>query len=1218
MNPPGWPPGYGPSSQAPPSGTGSTNEWGVPVQPVYGQPGGFGTTPSNNFATTPTSEPSFQPAPYAYTAPSAPVSAPSTSDPMQTGYSNSSNSSTEYSRGLITPIPGAPKQTEVYERPSSEPNLPNPGSSSSMAVKRDPKAVFSATRKPLEVVSTPKAFILRLRDSPSKILQIERKNSHPGQYMELETPPNVTSKIAVYNAYGILGIVVLQSENGEAESYLMLITGVEVVGTIQQIPVYRIVQTALVTFHPRNEYFYSQMPKPPFSMMKDFIESGLFYFSLDYHLTHTQQRLAALDTESEPMHRLADRRFFWNRFLARSFVNKRLDDFVTVVIRGNVAIAEGQHLPESRKECELAIISRLSCMRAGTRYNARGVNDNGDVGNFVESEQILITSNRVSSFVQIRGSVPVFWEEPLLKSGHTPTLARTPEASTPAFKRHFDDLLGLYERVHIINLLAKKKKELVVAEAYEDQLTRWKGLDSEKIRYTHFDFHAECAKGYENISRLVNARIVKEDLVAHFGYFAKDPSSGNVLSQQHGIFRTNCLDCLDRTNVTQTALGREMLSLQIRDSDGSNGIVSDQTRLGVALNEMWADNGDALSKAYTGTGAMKSSYTRKGKHTLAGMLDDGLKSVTRFYINTFKDSDNQVAVDLFLGKIEELVDEEQPAEDTWVKEKMRDRISEYTTVNGHNVFIATYNCNAKPPPFSDGKFAIDELLDPVRTSFDDIDIWVFGFQEIVDLNVGQTLWSTDTSNPAAWESALANRLNDLRKSNRVVLLRSAQLVGIHVAVFVAERELQHFRDLNVETVKVGWKGVAGNKGAACLSFSFYDSSFCFICAHLAAGHKEYEVRASDYKTITGELKFGLSKNYGKTIADHEYAFWLGDFNWRIDLTYYEVIQKVYERNWEYLLRFDQMKRAVREGAAFSGFEEGVVAWAPTYKYDPGLDQYDTSELKRIPAWTDRIVWKAQDPTSVQNLLYTRCEIIWSDHRPVKGLYRLSVKTVNKPQARRIKDSLYHAVKSMDPAEVEAQIRIMREARGGAATGTMRISKLNPSVAAVTPLPTPVASSSSYSTPPVPKAAPSVTQPTGTPTGQLVDIGDAETSSNSGTQPRPGMTMQTLPNGPLTPHYIKIMNICAEYLKCYGNVQLIMTTSNALATAIKQLLDYVDTRPDVNGSVAFKQELTAAVQKLAVHAREAAKNNADQQFVHALAIQAKVVTEIIKAQLSAFR
>lgn len=55
---------------------------------------------------------------------------------------------------------------------------------------------------------------------------------------------------------------------------------------------------------------------------------------------------------------------------------------------------------------------------------------------------------------------------------------------------------------------------------------------------------------------------------------------------------------------------------------------------------------------------MKSSYTRKGKSTLAGLLDDGMKSVTRFYINRFKDTDNQVAIDLFLGRIEEYIEED--------------------------------------------------------------------------------------------------------------------------------------------------------------------------------------------------------------------------------------------------------------------------------------------------------------------------------------------------------------------------------------------------------------------------------------------------------------------------------------------------------------------------------------------------------------------------------
>ena len=45
------------------------------------------------------------------------------------------------------------------------------------------------------------------------------------------------------------------------------------------------------------------------------------------------------------------------------------------------------------------------------------------------------------------------------------------------------------------------------------------------------------------------------------------------------------------------------------------------------------------------------------------------------------------------------------------------------------------------------------------------------------------------------------------------------------------------------------------------------------------------------------------------------------------------------------------------GNVFSGFQEGPVNFAPTYKYDLFSDDYDTSEKQRIPAWTDRVLWR---------------------------------------------------------------------------------------------------------------------------------------------------------------------------------------------------------------------------------------------------------------------
>ena len=57
------------------------------------------------------------------------------------------------------------------------------------------------------------------------------------------------------------------------------------------------------------------------------------------------------------------------------------------------------------------MISRLSSERAGTRFSCRGVNDAGHVANFAETEQVIFLGDQLSSFVQIRGSVPLFWEQ---------------------------------------------------------------------------------------------------------------------------------------------------------------------------------------------------------------------------------------------------------------------------------------------------------------------------------------------------------------------------------------------------------------------------------------------------------------------------------------------------------------------------------------------------------------------------------------------------------------------------------------------------------------------------------------------------------------------------------------------------------------------------------------------------------------------------------------
>jgi hypothetical protein len=69
-----------------------------------------------------------------------------------------------------------------------------------------------------------------------------------------------------------------------------------------------------------------------------------------------------------------------------------------------------------------------------------------------------------------------------------------------------------------------------------------------------------------------------------------------------------------------------------------------------AFNNLWANNADAVSILYSGTGALKTDFTRTGKRTYMGALNDGVNSVMRYVLNNFVDGRTQDAWDLFLGR----------------------------------------------------------------------------------------------------------------------------------------------------------------------------------------------------------------------------------------------------------------------------------------------------------------------------------------------------------------------------------------------------------------------------------------------------------------------------------------------------------------------------------------------------------------------------------------
>ena len=58
-----------------------------------------------------------------------------------------------------------------------------------------------------------------------------------------------------------------------------------------------------------------------------------------------------------------------------------------------------------------------------------------------------------------------------------------------------------------------------------------------------------------------------------------------------------------------------------------------------------------MSVLYSGTGALKTDFTRTGKRSFAGKLEDGKRSVNRYFLGNFEDTYNQNSLDFLLGKV---------------------------------------------------------------------------------------------------------------------------------------------------------------------------------------------------------------------------------------------------------------------------------------------------------------------------------------------------------------------------------------------------------------------------------------------------------------------------------------------------------------------------------------------------------------------------------------
>uniref|UniRef100_A0A0E0CLW1 SAC domain-containing protein n=1 Tax=Oryza meridionalis TaxID=40149 RepID=A0A0E0CLW1_9ORYZ len=443
-----------------------------------------------------------------------------------------------------------------------------------------------------------------------------------------ELPPRDSStNPKCQTVYGVIGVLKLS-----VGSYFLVITGRDCVGSYLGHAIFKVTGLkVLPCSNSRSTSGNQSKMETEFSELLHAAEKTIgLYFSYDINLTLTLQRLHNLGDEfkSLPLWRQAEPRFLWNSYLLEPLIENK-----------NI------HAEVGSEKVNVTLIARRCTRRIGTRMWRRGADPEGYAANFVESEQIMESKGFTASYVQVRGSIPFLWEQ-IVDLTYKPSFDIVRQEEAPhILERHFHDLQKKYGAVLAVDLVNTHGGEGRLHDRYAKSI---EPILSEDIRYVHFDFHRIC--GHIHFERLSQLYDQIEDYLKKHRYFLLN-GKGEKLEEQTGTIRTNCVDCLDRTNVTQSMIGRKIQENQLQRIGvlGVNDTISNHPAFDAKCKVLWANHGDSISTQYSGTPALKGDFVRYGKRSTQGILNDLWNSLARYYLNNFADGTKQDAMDLLQG-----------------------------------------------------------------------------------------------------------------------------------------------------------------------------------------------------------------------------------------------------------------------------------------------------------------------------------------------------------------------------------------------------------------------------------------------------------------------------------------------------------------------------------------------------------------------------------------
>ncbi|XP_014283079.1 polyphosphoinositide phosphatase [Halyomorpha halys] len=479
--------------------------------------------------------------------------------------------------------------------------------------------------------------------------------------------------VTAKSAFGIVGFVRFLEGY-----YLLLITKRRRVAALGLHYIYKIEDTTMI-YIPNESSRTSHPDEARYVKMFQSIDlSSNFYFSYSYDITHTLQVNMAVpkklqnwgNNDNNTRNLKKERRqnqtdyelysspnlkFVWNLYLLSKIKDVIHRDWIIYIIHGFISQS---NLNIFGRSVYVTLIARRSNKYAGTRFLKRGANTNGDVANEVETEQVIEDMGvsswhvcpRISSFVQMRGSIPGHWSQDIAKIVPKPTIAydlSDPFVITPG--RHFKQLFDRYGSpiiaLNLVKQKEKKKHESTLSIQYSSDIKYLNQFLSPEhhIQYVTFDMARKNKGKVANVmGRLAR---IGENALAKVGVFCTFTKK-----LQTGVIRVNCVDCLDRTNTAQFALGKCALAKQLETLGLLETLElkydTDCIRL---LEVLYEDHGDTLALQYGGSQLVHRIKTYRKTAPWTSQGNDIMQTLSRYYSNTFSDFEKQHAMNLFLG-----------------------------------------------------------------------------------------------------------------------------------------------------------------------------------------------------------------------------------------------------------------------------------------------------------------------------------------------------------------------------------------------------------------------------------------------------------------------------------------------------------------------------------------------------------------------------------------